>query len=272
MKHILSIILFFGFFSSFAQTKVMSYNIRYANSHDGEFSWMLRKDRLAEKLTKDGADILCMQEVLKEQLDFLKSKLSDYSYYGVGRDDGKEGGEFGPIFYKTKRYELLESGTKWLSESPDVVSKGWNAACYRIVTWVVLKDLEYNKNVIVLNTHFDHESALARTQSAMLVSKIAFNLQIDHGKIPTILCGDFNDTEQSPAIKRIMQMFSNTRPRKTEQIKYTYTGFNAPEDQRALIDFIFIRSCNSKDYKVDTTNYDLGQLSDHLSVSCTIFQ
>lgn len=271
MKHILTFILFFALATSFAQTKVMSYNIRYANNSDGDFSWGNRKDKLAQKIVKDACDIICMQEVLKEQIDFLNATLPNYGYFGVGRDDGKQAGEYVPVYYNKKRFALHKAGTIWLSDTPDTVSNTWNAACLRIATWVVLNDLQTEKKTIVINTHFDHESQQARINSADLINKLAFNLQNDYGRIPIVLCGDFNATVEDASIKKLMQIFSNTRSKKSTEVDYSFIGFNEPVSVRSLIDFIFIRTCNAKDYKVDADNYGLGQLSDHLSVSCTIY-
>lgn len=108
---------------------MISFNIRYNNPADGEHAWPLRKERVASLLRFHQADLIGMQEVLQGQLEDLRALLPEYAWVGVGRDDGKNAGEFSPIFYRASRFEVLDSGTFWLSETPELVaSKSWDAA------------------------------------------------------------------------------------------------------------------------------------------------
>ena len=139
------------------------FNIRYENVHDtSDNSWLNRRDKIAAKLNTEHHDIICLQEVLAQQYDFLCEKLTDYSPIGVGRDDGKRLGEFAPIFFDKNIYIPLESGTQWLSTTPDKPSIDWGAACIRIATWALLETKNNGATVLVVNTHFDHVSELAR--------------------------------------------------------------------------------------------------------------
>ena len=146
--------------------RVMSYNIWYANPDAGENIWDNRRDGVAQAILDQKMDIAGLQEVLIHQLNDLESRLEEYSYVGVARDDGKQQGEFAPLFFHKKRFKLLDSGNFWLSEYPDSAgSRGWDAACVRIVTWAKLKDLKSRKTFFAFNTHFDHEGDTARLRA-----------------------------------------------------------------------------------------------------------
>ena len=168
---------------------VISFNIRYNNPADGPNAWPNRKEKVAGLIKFHKVDLAGLQEVLIGQKNDLIHLLPDYGWIGVGRNDGKEKGEFVPIIYQKKRFELLEEGTIWLSETPQIPSKGWDAALNRIVSWGKFKDKYTAKAFYFFNTHFDHIGVTAREESARLlineIHKIA-------GKIPVVLSGDFN--------------------------------------------------------------------------------
>jgi endonuclease/exonuclease/phosphatase family metal-dependent hydrolase len=174
--------------------RVMTFNIRYASAPDGENSWNKRKDLLLSVVRKFEPDLLGTQEVLATQADFLKENLADHTLVGVGREDGKRGGEFSSLLFKTDRFALVDSGTFWLSETPDTAgSKSWDSALPRIVTWARLKDKSNgNREFIYLNTHWDHRGNQARIESAKLMRTW---LKDHAAKKPVILTGDFNVTE-----------------------------------------------------------------------------
>lgn len=114
---------------------VMTYNIKYDNQQGGQDSWESRRDKMVLQLQHYQPAIFGIQEGLVHQLAFLDSALYRYAYTGVGRDDGRDGGEFSAIFYDSTSFELLESNTFWLSETPDTISVGWDAALERICTY-----------------------------------------------------------------------------------------------------------------------------------------
>jgi len=116
--------------------KVMTYNIRYHNHSDGVNGWNKRKEKVVELILKNNPDVLGIQEALHSQMKDLCKLLKDYAYVGVGRDDGKEKGEYVAIFYKKSRLKVVKSGSFWLSETPETPgSMGWDAACTRMATW-----------------------------------------------------------------------------------------------------------------------------------------
>ena len=140
-----------------------------------------------------------LQEVLKNQLDDLEKLLPNYGWVGVGRDDGINKGEFTPIFYLKQRFELLSSGTFWLSKTPDEAgSRGWDAACKRIVTWAEFKDRAFESRFYHFNTHFDHIGFNAKHKSAYLLLR---KIQEICSDLPTIVTGDFNCNERSETYK-----------------------------------------------------------------------
>lgn len=173
---------------------VMSFNIRYANEHDGKHAWKYRKERVANLIKFYEVDLLGMQEALYGQIQYLDEQLEEFDWYGVGRDDGELSGELSPIFYRRSAFELLDKGTFWLSETPEKPSKGWDAAIVRIVSWVKLKNKQNNREFYYFNTHFDHKGEKAREESARLILK-KIN-QIAEG-YPVILTGDFNAGPES---------------------------------------------------------------------------
>ena len=180
--------------------RVMTFNIRYDNPNDGLDIWANRQDKVASMVRLYRADIIGMQEAQRNQIDDLAKRLPNYEWFGVGRNDGKDGGEFTPIFYRPDRLELVEQKTFWLSPTPDQTgSRGWDAALPRIATWAMFRDrAESNSEqteFYVFNTHFDHMGVVARLESAKLLrAKIA---EIA-GDRPAMLIGDFNCLPSSP--------------------------------------------------------------------------
>ena len=150
---------------------VITYNIKYDNKSDSENSWDVRKVAMLELINTLSPDILCIQEGLNHQVEYLNSKMNNHKYVGVRRDDAKENGEYCAIFFNEKKYKLLKTSTFWLSESPDEVSIGWDADLERICTYALLETIEGKYKIWVFNTHFDHVGNIAREQSASLLLK-----------------------------------------------------------------------------------------------------
>ncbi len=169
----------------------MSFNLRYGTAADGPDRWENRRESLVRTIAAFRPDVLCTQECLAFQADFLSEKLGIYDYVGVGRDDGKLEGEMVAIFIRRERLDVLERGHFWLSDAPDKAgSIGWDAACTRMVTWVKLRTKnDPPEPFYVFNTHFDHRGATARIESAQVLRK---RLQMIAGSAPVVLTGDFN--------------------------------------------------------------------------------
>lgn len=173
--------------------KLMSFNIRMSGMPDvdGDNAWDKRKKAVVKMLKSEDPDVLGVQEMLPDQQKYLRGELSDYDMVGVGREDGLEQGECMGIFYKKNRFELLKSGTFWLSETPEVPSMGWDAACKRTVTYVQLKDRKSGKKFFYFNTHLDHVGQVARQESVKLIVEKIRELVPDTNSV-IILGGDLN--------------------------------------------------------------------------------
>jgi endonuclease/exonuclease/phosphatase family metal-dependent hydrolase len=183
--------------------RVMSYNIRYGTAKDGENHWDNRKDFLIETIQAFDPDLLGTQETLGFQRDYLAGKLAGYEVLGVGRDDGGSTGEMTALYFKRDRFEKLDGGHFWLSETPDKPgSKSWDTALTRMATWVKLRDRRQPKAkpVVFFNTHFDHRGQQARLESARLlrrrVAEIAAQCRV-------IVTGDFNSGQDSPPYRAL---------------------------------------------------------------------
>src|SRR4051794_28130038 len=177
---------------------VMTYNVRLNVNADSLNAWPFRKDELASVILFHDVHVLGVQEALPEQMEDLRERLPGYRSIGVGREDGKNKGEFSAIFYDSARLQVLESGTFWLSQTPSVAGrKGWDAAITRIVTWSKFKDRRTNLIFFHFNTHFDHKGPIARRESAKFLLTRIHEIA---GDAPTICTGDFNSRPKDEPI------------------------------------------------------------------------
>ena len=198
-KNLFFILLFFLQVNLYSQTmEIMTYNIKYLNETDGENSWSNRKDNFTNQLKFYEPGIFGVQEAVLEQLQHIKKNLNGYKYLGEGRDGGEKG-EFSAIFFNTEKFENLEEGTFWLSETPSKPSKGWDAAYPRICTYAKFRNLETEEEFWVFNTHFDHVGEQARKKSSrMILEKME---SINEEGLPAILMGDFNLEPETEEVK-----------------------------------------------------------------------
>lgn len=260
-----------GLYSGYGQIKVMTYNIKYANENDGENSWSQRKDHLRNQLRFYEPDIFGVQEALSKQLTYLKKGLENYDFTGEGRD-GKTKGEYSAIFFNTQKFEILKQGTFWLSETPEKVSKGWDAAFPRICTYAQFKDMGSGKKFWVFNTHFDHVGVKAREKSARLISdKIK---ELNKEELPFILMGDFNLEPDSSEIQFLSEKFNDSKS--TANLVYgpsgTFNGYHFMEPVTRRIDYIFTSKGDFDilKYAVLSDSKDLKYPSDHLPVMLSL--
>jgi endonuclease/exonuclease/phosphatase family metal-dependent hydrolase len=235
---------------------------------DGEHAWPYRKNDVAALFKFHRADIFGVQEALPGQMDDLAAALPDYSYEGVGRDDGIREGEFSAVFYRNSKFEKLDGSTFWLSETPGECSFGWDAACRRVCSWVHLKEKHTGQEFYVFNTHFDHRGDEARRESASLILKKME--EISGGKAPVVLCGDFNLPPSSEPIALIKDKLKDAYE-VTLSAPYssvaTFHGFSYDDPPRDRIDYVFVSSdVKVLRYGALTDSRDRSFFSDHLPV------
>lgn len=181
--------------------KVMTYNIRYLNTRDGDDVWKNRRDKVFETLRL--ADVVGLQEVVRQQLGEIRQATPDFEWYGVGRDDGDLGGEMVPLGWRKSQFKAIEKGTFWLSPTPEKVgSRGWDAALPRVAGWVKLRHKASRATLLVVNTHFDHRGQEARKQSAILIREWVAS---QSPQLPTVLLGDLNATLDAPPLKELLR-------------------------------------------------------------------
>jgi endonuclease/exonuclease/phosphatase family metal-dependent hydrolase len=254
--------------------RMMTYNIRYDNPEDGIFAWAKRRDELLSFVLSERLDILCIQEGLHGQVLFLKNGQPGFDFRGVGRDDGKEQGEYSAIFFNAVRFRCLRDGTFWLSPHPEIPGRGWDAALPRIVTWVELRDSVTKKIFFVFNTHFDHQGVRARENSARLIRS---KIPAIAGGFPVILAGDFNSRgeelprkilvaggEGSPDLADAMDV--SREPHQGPVSTYTGFVFKDPEPGNR-IDWILVgKAVGVRSHRTLIARSVQGYLSDHLPV------
>ena len=251
---------------------VMTYNIKWDNTNDTVNNWNDRKEAMVDLLKHYQPNIIGMQEVVNGQLNYLVTNLPNFSSIGVGREDGKEKGEYSPILYDNKLLKVVKSSTFWLSDTPDKISVGWDAALERICTYALFEDLKTKKQFWVFNTHFDHIGVMAREKSAeLIVSKIK-DINVDN--LPVVLMGDLNLTPDETPILYLKDALTDGQSI-TEKTFYGPTGtFNSFDQDWVLtnrIDYIFVDSFKVLEYMhIDDRMENNKHISDHLPVLATI--
>lgn len=269
MKSILTMLSVLICALSFSQDlKVMSFNIRLSVESDKDNAWLKRKEEALALLEYYHPDFFGVQEALPEQMKDIKNGLKNYDFVGVGRDDGKEKGEFSAIFYDTQKLKIVKSGTFWLSETPEKPSKGWDAALNRICTYAIFKDVKSKKEFLALNIHFDHVGNVARVKSSELILQKA--KELNPKNLPLVLTGDFNLTEDSEPVKILSKNLKDTYYH-SEKPHYgpkgTFTGFNVNEIPQNRIDYIFVKDFKIKSHRhINDRRENLLYPSDHFPV------
>jgi endonuclease/exonuclease/phosphatase family metal-dependent hydrolase len=248
-------------FSSAQDLKSMTFNVRFDNPGDGTNQWEERKTHVVDIIEKFQPDVLGIQEAMDHQVAYLKEALPGYSFTGVGRDDGKAGGEYSGIFYDSS-VVMIDGSTFWLSDTPKKPSKGWDAALPRICTYGLFEHRESGREFWMFNTHFDHVGKDARTKSAELILKKITELNKEN--LPVILTGDFNATISEPPIQTLLRDLY--LPIDYEGPHTTFTGFDSTNIIDRRIDFIFSHGLVSHAYIQINNRREGGFISDHLPV------
>lgn len=266
---IIFIFMALGIFS-YAQTfKVITYNIRLNIESDGENAWPLRQDYLTSQIQFYEPDIFGIQEATPKQVTDISISLLIYNQIGIARE-GEGKGESSNIFFKKDRFLLKETNTFWLSKTPDIISKGWDAAFNRVCTYALLKDKKSKKHIWVFNTHLDHIGEIARTKGIELIlSKIT---ELNTQNYPVIFMGDFNSEPTSERIIALKKVMNDTRDISEEKPfgpSGTFNGFKYSEPVTRMIDYVFVSKNNKlkvEKFAVLSDSRDLKYPSDHLPV------
>ncbi len=273
MKKLLNLVLIFLLILLFAAaqgqtTSIMTFNIKYDNPADGEDSWDQRKDALVDLIARYHPDILGIQEGLLHQVEFIQQRIPNYTYIGVGREDGISKGEYSAIYYDSTKFELLTHETFWLSDSPDRVSVGWDAAMERICTYGRFRFKLSNETLHVFNTHFDHMGSEARKQSTVLIlNKIsAYGIQDER----LVVMGDFNAVPESEPIAVLKKELDYGLDISESEFQGPDGTFNAFDSIRPLgdaIDYIFTNQLDVISYRhIDDRKGNGFFISDHFPV------
>ena len=219
----------------------MSYNIRYDITTSNASPWTERHTAIASQIKRFDIDIVGMQEVLLHQRQQLLTDLPAFASVGVGRDDGINAGEFSPIFYKVERFQLLVSSTFWLSPTPEIPSKGWDAALNRISTYAQFVDLQSKDTFWVFNTHFDHVGETARMKSAELI--LQKMKEVTKGANQAVIfCGDLNLNADHPTITFLQSQMNDAllvTNHLQSKMNRTFNNFDLTTPASKRIDYIF---------------------------------
>ena len=271
MKNIMILCACFLCLTAMAQKekaiRVATYNLRMDTPNDRDNAWPNRKENVKSLILYHDFDIFGTQEGFVHQLKDL-CEMPGYTYVGAGRDDGLSGGEHSAIFYKTNRFKLLESGNFWLSETPDLPGKGWDATCCnRICSWAKFKDANTKKTFFVFNVHFDHQGVVARRESGNLMVQKIKEIAGDN---PVIFTGDLNSTPETEQVQTIQTIMYDSY-RVTAMPPYgpvgTFNGFQFNALLKDRIDYIFVsKHFSVSKYAVLTDALEQHYPSDHMPV------
>ena len=216
--------------------KVMSFNVRYpASSDEGDKKWDNRRAGVIEMLKAKKPDLIGVQECYISQRTYIVENLTQYETYGLVRDNGQEtgSGETMSILWNKDKFEKVECGTFWLSETPDKPSKGWGAGHYRDCTWILFKEKKTGKMLYYFNTHLDHQVKEAMTNGAKLI-RTKIN-EINTDGYPVILTGDMNVEPSSDVLPHFKMNDARTSTLDTDN-SATFTGWGSSSK---IIDYLF---------------------------------
>ena len=259
------------------ELKIISFNIRYNswNNIDGENGWPNRKAAVVKMILEERPAAIGLQEALIDQLQYLDSCLPAYRRIGVGRDDGREGGEFMAIYYDTTRLsaDMSLCTTLWLSETPWEASKGWDAACYRTVTFAFLTDKRSGRSFNYFNTHLDHVGQVARAKSAKYLAQIVNESE----GFPVILGGDMNSTIDDTIFRSFSAAGLQDAREMTDSTSHaiTYNAFGGCDQsgngtEGKVIDHFFVRDAQVLRFRTLDGDYGVPYISDHYPIEILV--
>lgn len=252
--------------------RLATYNVRYANEKDSGNLWKDRLPAVTALVRYHAFDIMGTQEALQGQLEDLSAALPGFARHGIGRDDGRQAGEHSAIFYRTDRFERLDAGDFWLSETPERPGPGWDASLNRICSWVKLRDRSAGTVFHVFNAHYDHRGVQARIGSSRLVLR---KLREIAGDGPAVFMGDLNGGRGSEWYLELagsgILKDSHALATSVYEPNGSFNGFRADAITADVIDHIFVTRHFSADrWAVLTDTYKGRFPSDHFPVTVVL--
>lgn len=273
MKRLFFLLTLCGIMSAMsAETfTTMSYNLRSSakNEQDGVNSWENRKEAAVKMLLAEKPDVVGMQEEMPDQEAFLRMRLAAvYDAVSISRDPNNRSDEACAIFYNKKKFELVRTNTFWLSETPNVPSRGWDGKYKRIVTYVHLKNIKSGQRYLVFNTHLDHKGVVARERSLQLIADSAIAIGAD--TVPMFVMGDLNVTPEVPELRPMWEnMLLAQREAPLTDTLGTFHSFGRRLGKEKIIDYIFFRNCSALEFRILREGYGVPYLSDHYPIAAT---
>ena len=224
--------------------RVLTFNLLCAGRKHRK--WYKRAPLVYKIIREANPDSFGVQEAHWSWMKKLIKNLPEYDYVGVGRDDGKKKGEFSAVFYKKDKFTASDSGNFWLSETPDKPSKGWDAVCIRVATYVKLTDKETGKSYVHFNTHLDHIGIQAQINGVKMIQEKAASF----GGVSVVCTGDFNVYQDSDCYNTMVSanMKDARKLAPDTDDNLTYHGFR-PDEIKQIIDFIFVDEATVKPAK-----------------------
>ena len=253
---------------------VVSFNVRLDSEQDGDDRWEHRRQAAVEMIRRERPTVMGLQEAQPHQIDFLAGNCPEYAWYGLGRDSGKVPSETGDypaeetmaIFWREADVELLDKGTFWLSQTPDSVSRGWDAYCNRTCTWGLFRSRASGRRFYFFNTHLDHIGKTARSESMKLIA--ARLGEINAEGAPVFLTADFNSRTTDACFAPLHARMADARTEAPQtDDKPTWNGYGRKSAPNWL-DHIFYgrEGCRAVAFRTLTDDYGAPYISDHYPV------
>ena len=257
----------------YTDISVISFNIRVDNAADGTNVWRNRRDAVVTMIERERPMLLGLQEAQPHQITYLSEHCPDYAWYGLGRDTGKvppatdsyAAEETMAIFWRTAELELLDKGTFWLSETPDQVSKGWDASYRRTCTWAGFRHKKSGQTCYFFNTHLDNDGKVAREESIkLLVSRVK---TINSKRRVSFLTADFNSNVTDACFAPLHVYMRDARA--NAAVSDDYPSWNGYGASTGRLDHVFFSgdNCTAREFRTLRGDYGVPYISDHYPVA-----
>ena len=257
----------------YTDISVISFNIRVDNAADGTNVWRNRRDAVVTMIERERPMLLGLQEAQPHQITYLSEHCPDYAWYGLGRDTGKvppatdsyAAEETMAVFWRTAELELLDKGTFWLSETPDQVSKGWDASYRRTCTWAGFCHKKSGQTCYFFNTHLDNDGKVAREESIkLLVSRMK---TINSKRRVSFLTADFNSNVTDACFAPLHVYMRDARA--NAAVSDDYPSWNGYGASTGRLDHVFFSgdNCTAREFRTLRDDYGVPYISDHYPVA-----